>query len=214
MLYISGDRGHTSFVLDLNENAFNASPLSMILVFKLRYKIFHHVKEVSLNFYIIFMNFKNDCWNLSTAVLRFIICSQFFLFSLCLSWVIVGRGVHFTWTLIIDFDHVACFWQWNLIKSGSESVLSPKYHISPHPSCVSASAIRKMGPGSCWSQTERHTEQPCIYPIAWSTTTPANPQTVEWEKEKYLRSSATEILGVFVTHYFHRNSWLKQNLYI
>lgn len=153
----------------------------------------------------------NECWNLSKAVVHFTMCSQLFLFSL-LSWFIVGRE-YFTSTLILGLS------MWLALNNGIWStvvvcqVQSPKHHMflltplvfPPLPS-------ERHALGSCWSQMEKHMEETWIHPVAWSISIPANPQTGEWEQRKYLTLKATEILGVFVTHYFHpSNSWLKQS---
>lgn len=84
----------------------------------------------------------------------------------------------------VGFDHVTSFEQWNFIKCGSVSVLSPKHSkflltslvFLPLPS-------ERHALGSCWSQIERHIEQTWIYPAAWSTTILANQQASEWEKK-------------------------------
>lgn len=45
-------------VLEFNGSSFKVSPLNMMLVYKLRYKIFHHAKEESFNFHFIFLNLR------------------------------------------------------------------------------------------------------------------------------------------------------------
>lgn len=111
----------------------------MMLAFELRYKIHHHVKEASLHSYFILMNLRKIVEIFLRLWYVLLLAHSF---SSPSSVMIPGgwgwEGSILCLHIDIGLDHMTCFEQWKLTKSGSVSVLSPKHYISAHPSCVSA----------------------------------------------------------------------------